>query len=81
MMLRSPLPGTSDTNNAALGESYESSICIRQLSIYAVEAVKEVQHNLLCCKEHKDVIHMYLSFALGRHVYRSVHMATIDYCV
>ena len=42
-------------------------------------AIREVQHNLLCCKEHKDVIHMYLSFALGRHVYRYVPMATIDY--
>ena len=42
-------------------------------------AIRKVQHNLLCCKEHKDVIHMYLSFALGRHVHRSVPMATIDY--
>ena len=42
-------------------------------------AIREVQHNLLCCKEHKDVIHMYLSFAVGRHMYRSVPMVTIDY--
>ena len=42
-------------------------------------AIREVQHNLLCYKEHRDVIHLYLSFALGRHMYRSVPMATIDY--
>ena len=42
-------------------------------------AIREVQHNLLCCKEHRDVIHVYLSFALGRHVHRSVPMVTIDY--
>ena len=41
-------------------------------------AIREIQHNLLCCKEHKYVIHVYLGFALGRHVYRSVPMATIE---
>ena len=42
-------------------------------------AIREVQHNLLCYKEHKDVIHVYLSFALGSHMHRSVPMVTIDY--
>ena len=42
-------------------------------------AIREVQHNLLCYKEHKDVIHVYLSFAVGRHMYRSVPIVTIDY--